>query len=335
MAEAEELDLLGEGVRGHEVDHVRHPPQETRAPTGDGVAPPAVTGVGDESWDRGDQGGQRQQGADADEQHDHRAERQHGLEQTEGGRDHQHRTVDGVVLGAPQEVVRRRVLVEGQVEGRRLLHHHQLDPHRDRVLQQLLSDVAQGVEQGADCEDQQLDNDEEHDHPEGGVRGSRQPADVEVGERDAVGQVLLVMADAHHDRIGQQERDADRDRRYQARESRRCEQADRRARAGVPDQAQDLRQGGGGPEHRLLEALPAAAEVLRALWRLRRLEGRVAGQAAVGGATVRLPAAAPASPPDHWPVASGRTHCHVTVSLRNAANAPPAPPAPPSRRGED
>src|SRR5205823_10274419 len=79
-----------------------------------------------------------------------------------------------------------------------------------------------------------------------------------------------------------------------------------------------------GPGDRLLEALPASAEVLRPLRLLGRLERGVAGQAAVGRALLGLaPASSPASPPDHGPVRARRHHAHAEVSLREVIGAAP------------
>src|SRR5207248_11289216 len=86
--------------------------------------------------------------------------------------------------------------------------------------------------------------------------------------------------------------------------------------ARLPNQAKHLRQRGGGPGDRLLEALPPAAEVFGALGLLRRLERRVAGEAAVGGTGFGVaPAPAHPAPPDHRAVSAGRHHSHGLRSL--------------------
>src|SRR5258708_22998479 len=91
--------------------------------------------------------------------------------------------------------------------------------------------------------------------------------------------------------------------------------------AGLPDQAQHLRQGRSGAGNRLLEALPPASEVLRAFRRLRGLERGIAGETAVGGPRFRLAAASsPTAPPDHRPLPARRRHPHLECSLRKPAS---------------
>ena len=132
-----------------------------------------------------------------------------------------------------------------------------------------------------------------------------------------VGDVKRVDLDPRHDRVGQHQGEADRDGRDDPGERGRDEQADGDRSAGLPDQAQDLGQRRCRAHDGLFEALPATAQILWALGLLWRLEGRVAGQAAVGRPAFGIaPASPPTSPPDDGPVGARRHHSHVSASLR-------------------
>ena len=307
-AESKELDLLRVAVGGQQGDQVVHTAKQTGSPAGDVVAAPAVPGVGDEGRDGGDEGDQCQQRTDHDEQGDHADEGQRGLHQPEGGGDHHHRSVDRIRLGPAQQVIRCRVLVEGEVQTGRLFHHHQLDSHRDRVLQQLLGDVARRAQERDQGKDQQLQDGQKDDGVQRGV--NRVPrAKVEpdlVGDRFPADDPL-VNHNAPDNGVHQQLRCVGGDGRDDPRHDGRGKQPSRDPGAGIPHEPEDLRQRRRGPTDRLFQRAPASAPVLRTLIR-RLLDHRIPGQAAVRRPGVRTAGAATTPHPEHGGATVTRWH---------------------------
>src|SRR5205823_11691327 len=110
------------------------------------------------------------------------------------------RPVDRVGLRSPQQIVGGGIFIERQVERGGFFHHHQLDPHRHGVLQELLRDVPDGAEEGDQGKDKQLHNRQKDDRVQ---RGEDQVPGAKV-DRVPVGDVPLVDDDPRDDGVDEQ-----------------------------------------------------------------------------------------------------------------------------------
>ena len=114
--------------------------------------------------------------------------------------------------------------------------------------------------------------------------------------------------DAQHDCVDKQLRGVGGHGRDDAGDHGHREEADGDGRAGVPHESKHPGQRGRGAPDRLLEVAPATTQVLRSLRRLRLLDHRVAGQAAVCRADIGRLGAPPAPHPPHRRTAVPRRH---------------------------